>query len=64
MSRLSSEYLSKERRNLLKDYNEEGMSRITNEELLELDVKVLIPAALENQDQTPLMQTGSKQTSS
>ena len=43
------EYLSKDRRNLLKDYNEEGMSRITNEELLELDVKVLIPAALENQ---------------
>ena len=25
------------------------MARITNEELLELDVKVLIPAALENQ---------------
>lgn len=43
------EYLSKDRRNLLKDYEEEGISRITNEELLELDVKVLIPAALENQ---------------
>lgn len=43
------EYLSKDRRNLLKGYEEEGISRITNEELLELDVKVLIPAALENQ---------------
>lgn len=43
------EYLSKDRRNLLKDYSEDGISRISNEELLELDVKVLIPAALENQ---------------
>lgn len=43
------EYLGKDRKNLLKDYEEEGMTRITNEELLELDVTVLIPAALENQ---------------
>ncbi len=43
------DYLSKDRKNLLKDYNEDGMSRISNEELLELDVKVLVPAALENQ---------------
>lgn len=43
------EYLSLNRRNLLKDYNEEGMTRITNEELLEIDARVLIPAALENQ---------------
>lgn len=43
------EYLSKDRKNLLKDYSEENMKRISNEELLELDVKVLIPAALENQ---------------
>lgn len=42
-------YLSKDRKNLLKDYNEDGMTRISNEELLELDVQVLIPAALENQ---------------
>ena len=31
------DYLSLNRKNLLKDYNEEGMSRITNEELLEMD---------------------------
>lgn len=43
------EYLSKDRKNLLKDYTEDGMTRISNEALLELDVKVLIPAALENQ---------------
>lgn len=43
------EFLSKDRKNLLKDYNEDGITRITNSELLELDVKVLIPAALENQ---------------
>lgn len=43
------EFLSKDRKNLLKDYNEEGLTRITNDELLELDVKILIPAALENQ---------------
>lgn len=42
-------YLGENRRNLLKDYEEEGMERISNEELLELDVTVLIPAALENQ---------------
>ncbi len=42
-------YLSANRRNLLSDYNEEGMTRISNGELLELDVQVLIPAALENQ---------------
>ena len=43
------DYLSLNRKNLLKDYNEEGMSRITNEELLEMDARVLVPAALENQ---------------
>ncbi|MBU3874465.1 Glu/Leu/Phe/Val dehydrogenase [Faecalicatena sp. AGMB00832] len=43
------EYLSKDRKNLLSGYDEPGMTRISNEELLELDVKVLIPAALENQ---------------
>ena len=42
-------YLGKDRKNLLSGYNEEGMSRISNEELLELDVEVLVPAALENQ---------------
>lgn len=35
--------------NLLKDYAAEGIIRITNEELLEIEVDVLIPAALENQ---------------
>lgn len=43
------DYLSLNRKNLLSGYEEDGIKRITNEELLELDVKVLIPAALENQ---------------
>lgn len=43
------DYLSANRNNLLSEYNEEGIVHISNEELLELDVKVLIPAALENQ---------------
>lgn len=43
------EYLSKDRKNLLSGYQEEGITRISNAELLELDVKLLIPAALENQ---------------
>ena len=42
-------YLAADRRNLLKDFNEEGTIHISNEELLELDVTVLIPAALETQ---------------
>ena len=42
-------YLAADLRNLLKDFNEEGTIHISNEELLELDVTVLIPAALENQ---------------
>ncbi len=37
------------RGNLLDSYEEPGMQRITNEELLELDVTMLVPAALENQ---------------
>jgi len=43
------EFLSKDRKNLLKDYEEEGIARISNDELLKLDVRVLVPAALENQ---------------
>lgn len=42
-------YLGKARKNLLSGYEEDGMTRITNEELLELPVTVLVPAALENQ---------------
>lgn len=42
-------FLSKDRKNLLKDYDEDGLTRISNGELLELDVQVLVPAALENQ---------------
>ncbi len=34
---------------LLDTYNENGAKRISNEELLELDVQLLVPAALENQ---------------
>ena len=41
-------YLSK-RGNLLTGYNEDGMSRVSNSELLELPCDVLVPAALENQ---------------
>lgn len=43
------DYLSQNRKNLLEDYNEDGLIRISNEELLEMDVTVLVPAALENQ---------------
>lgn len=35
--------------NLLKNYTADGIKRISNEELLVLDVDVLVPAALENQ---------------
>ena len=42
------EYLSV-KGNLLSGYNEDGMKRISNEELLTLDTTILIPAALENQ---------------
>lgn len=42
-------YLKAARGNLLKDYHAEGVKHITNEELLELDTTVLVPAALENQ---------------
>lgn len=37
------------RGNLLKDYNAPGLTRVSNEKLLELPVDVLVPAALENQ---------------
>ena len=43
------DYVSKDRSNLLSGYEEAGMKRISNEELLELKVDVLVPAALENQ---------------
>ncbi len=42
------EYLSV-RGNLLSDYDAEGVSHISNNELLETDTDILIPAALENQ---------------
>ena len=34
---------------LLKDYNKDGVSHISNEELLVCDCDILVPAALENQ---------------
>lgn len=43
------EYLSAKKGNLLKDYEGDGVSYISNEELLELKTTVLVPAALENQ---------------
>ena len=42
------QYLS-QKGNLLKDYQEEGLSYITNEELLTCECDILVPAALENQ---------------
>lgn len=35
--------------NLLSGYNESGMTRVSNSELLELETTILVPAALENQ---------------
>ncbi|MEG2395829.1 MAG: Glu/Leu/Phe/Val dehydrogenase [Oscillospiraceae bacterium] len=43
------DYILAKRGNLLSDYNEDGLVRISNSELLESDVTVLLPAALENQ---------------
>ena len=43
------EYLAEKRGNLLEGYDARNAKRISNGELLELDVDVLIPAALENQ---------------
>jgi glutamate dehydrogenase (NAD(P)+) len=42
------EYLAKDKKNLLEDYRGEGVTKISNEELLESKVDVLIPAAMEN----------------
>lgn len=42
-------YLEESRRNLLADYQAEGVKHIGNEELLTANVTLLIPAALENQ---------------
>lgn len=43
------EYLSQSRKNLLSGYEEPGMTRIDNAQLLTLKTTVLVPAALENQ---------------
>lgn len=43
------EYLAKDKKNLLDGYKGEGLKRISNKELLELDTVLLVPAALENQ---------------
>lgn len=42
------DFLRAERGRLLKDYDAPGLTRLTNEEVLTLDVDILIPAALEN----------------
>lgn len=42
-------YVSAKRGNLLSGYEEAGMTRISNADLLTLDTDVLIPAAMENQ---------------
>lgn len=42
-------YLSENRKNLLSGYEEPGMTRISNDELLTMKTTVLVPAALENQ---------------
>lgn len=50
--KIASYVHSTDRPSLLKDYNKKGnVEFISNEDLLELDVDVLIPAALENQIQ-------------
>jgi len=43
------QFLSENNGRMLKDYNSPDITRISNEDLLTLDVDVLIPAALENQ---------------
>lgn len=43
------EFLQAKRGNLLKDYHADGLQRISNEDLLELECTILVPAALENQ---------------
>lgn len=42
-------YMDENQNSLLKNYNEQGITHISNEELLEVETDVLIPAALENQ---------------
>lgn len=42
-------FLSKDRKNLLSEYQGKGITHITNQELLESEVDLLVPAALENQ---------------
>ena len=42
-------FLAASRGNLLKDYEQSGVSHISNQELLSLKADVLIPAAMENQ---------------
>lgn len=44
-----TDFIWQDRRNLLKYYEADGLTRISNQELLLLDVDVIIPAALENQ---------------
>ncbi len=44
-----SKYLENDRRKLLKDYKAPDVQHVSNEELLEIDTQVLVPAALENQ---------------
>lgn len=44
-----SDFLAEKKGRLLKDYEKEGVSHITNEELLTCKCDVLVPAAMENQ---------------
>lgn len=43
------EYIDENPNNVLKNYNEPGVTHISNEELLVVETDILIPAALENQ---------------
>jgi len=43
------DFLNAKKGNLLKDYSSDGIRALSNQELLELETTVLIPAALENQ---------------
>lgn len=42
-------YLSAQKGNILENYTGKNITRLTNQELLQLDVTLLVPAALENQ---------------
>lgn len=58
---LIKDFLAKNQDKMLEDYNQEGVTHISNKELLTIDCDMLIPAALENQineEIAPLIKAG------